>query len=259
MPLPHYSTRGRPSLSGRPPTTAKGDYRGRLYRAYVRTHTAGTDPRLARPVLLRQVCSYLPDRDARILDVGCGAGELVALLEERGFRRVRGIDVSHEQVELARARGVRNVERAELLDDLSAQVSALDAIVALDVLEHFDKPQLLDVVDAIVGALVPGGRLIARVPNAESLFGARTRYADFTHGTAFTQRSARQVLYACGFADVDIVAGEPVAHGPLSLLRLLTWKLLSSLARLYLIAETGQVRGHILTQNLVVVAATSKP
>jgi cyclopropane fatty-acyl-phospholipid synthase-like methyltransferase len=196
----------------------------------------------------------VPARGARVLDVGCGSGELVGLLRQSGDRDVAGIDLSHEQVELARSRGLSGVEQADLVEYLGRHPASFDAIVAVDVLEHFDKPQVLPVLDMICSGLRPGGRLVARVPNTEGPFGARTRYADFTHGTAFTQRSIRQVLAATGFGVVSVYPTDPVAHGLPSLFRLGLWKLLAGLGRLYLGVETGVVRGHVLTQNLVVVA-----
>jgi SAM-dependent methyltransferase len=188
------------------------------------------------------------------LDVGCGAGELVGLLRQTGDRDVVGIDVSPEQVALAQSRGLSGIEQADLVEYLERHPTSFDAIVAVDVLEHFDKAEVLPVLDAILVGLRPGGRFVARVPNAEGPFGARTRYADFTHGTAFTQRSVRQVLSASGFGAISVHPTEPVVHGLLSLGRLGLWKVLALLGRLYLAVETGVIRGHVLTQNLVVVA-----
>ena len=46
---------------------------------------------------------YLPlladlPRDAAILEIGCGGGELLAFLGRHGFDRARGVDISAEQV-----------------------------------------------------------------------------------------------------------------------------------------------------------------
>jgi len=229
------------------------DYRGRLYDSYVRTHTGGAADQ-SLPTLARDICRHAPTGGARVLDVGCGAGELVALLRETGDRDVVGIDVSPEQVALAQSRGLAGIEQADLVEYLGRHPASFDAIVAVDVLEHFDKADVLPVLDAILVGLRPGGRLVARVPNAEGPFGARTRYADFTHGTAFTQRSIRQVLAASGFDTISVHPTEPVAHGLLSLIRLGLWKVLALLGRLYLVVETGVTRGHVLTQNVVAVA-----
>jgi hypothetical protein len=54
--------------------------------------------------------SILPaDKNARILDAGCGSDSLVWWMPKRGYERSGGIDVSAEQVQIANALGVRNV------------------------------------------------------------------------------------------------------------------------------------------------------
>ncbi|MEJ7655547.1 MAG: methyltransferase domain-containing protein [Thermoleophilaceae bacterium] len=233
---------------------APADYRARLYESYVRTHTGGPSER-SLPTLEHDIVRHVPDGPGtRVLDVGCGAGELVDLLVRSGRREVKGIDVSAEQVALARSRGLSGIEQADLIDYLGRTRESFDAIVAVDVLEHFDKPEVLTVLEAIATGLRPGGRLVARVPNAEGPFGARTRYADFTHGTAFTHRSVRQVLLATGFSAVEVYPTEPVAHGLPSLGRWVLWKVIALLVRLYLLVETGVFGEHVLTQNLVAVA-----
>ena len=126
-----------------------------------------------------------------------GPGHLVALLQREGYRHVVGIDASSEQVAKAHADGLASVRRADALDFLGSG-TRFDAIIAIDVLEHFDQPGVLRLLDAIAAALQPGGRIVMRSPNAGSPFFGRYRYGDFTHGTAFTASSVDQVLSATG-------------------------------------------------------------
>lgn len=230
------------------------DGRQRLYAGYRSTHgTGGTDGGTlwARHHVLPRLPSA---RDASILDIGCGAGEVVSLVRGAGYADVRGIDVSEEQVALARDRGVESVELADLREHLASAPGAYDVIIALDVLEHFDPGELLELLDLVSSALKPGGRLLARTPNAASPFFGRYRYGDLTHGLAFTDRSLRQALATTGFGDVEFSAVGPVPHGVLSTVRFALWKLIATLFKLCLAVETGQLRGHIVTQNLVLVA-----
>ncbi len=235
------------------PEDTHDDFRARLYDSYVSGFKDAPDPSRAAADLRHHVVSRLPaDREARILDLGAGAGHFVALLHEEGYRNVVGIDASPEQVAEARANDLLAVEEADALDFL-ASGRRFDAIVAIDVLEHFDPPGVLRLLDAIAAALHPGGRFVMRSPNAGSPFFGRLRYGDFTHGTAFTSLSVRQVLSASGFTGIEVFATEPVPHGFVSGVRLLLWKLIASILRGYLAVETGEPRGHILTQNLVAV------
>jgi hypothetical protein len=122
------------------------------------------------------------------------------------------------------------------------------------VLEHLSKDEVLETFDAVAGALIPGGVFIARVPNAVSPFGGHIRYGDFTHETWYTARSVRQLATAAGFASIRIRSCPPIAHGWKSLTRAAAWKSISSLYKLTLAAETGALRGHVVTQNLTFAA-----
>ena len=113
---------------------------------------------------------------------------------------------------------------------------------------------MLATFDSAAAALRPGGVLVARVPNAVSPFGGHIRYGDFTHETWFTARSVRQLAAATGFRPVTVLSCPPVAHGLVSAARVAVWKPISGLYKLALAAETGTLRGHIVTQNLTVVA-----
>src|SRR5688500_14420278 len=102
--------------------------RDRLYDSYRSTHVEREPQGRGAPALRRNIMARLPaDPRARILDLGCGDGELLLLLRERGYRDVEGIDVSVEQVERARARGL-DVVRADALAFLASAGERYDAI-----------------------------------------------------------------------------------------------------------------------------------
>jgi cyclopropane fatty-acyl-phospholipid synthase-like methyltransferase len=166
----------------------------------------------------------------------------------------RGVDISPEQVELARAVGLGRVRHADYRDALAERPSGFAVITATDLLEHLTKEEVLDTFDRIVQALIPRGVFVARVPNAVSPLGGHIRYGDFTHESSYTERSIRQLAAAAGFRSVTVRSCPPVAHGLLSAARTVVWKPVSGLLKIALAAETGQLRGHVVTQNLTFVA-----
>ena len=155
----------------------------------------------------------------------------MAEIRQAGYQRVVGVDVSEEQVEQARQRGLGGVVQADLLEWLDNTGERFDAVVAVDLIEHFDSEDVLAILDRVWRVLTPGGRVIIRTPNAEGPFGSRYRYSDLTHGLAFTARSMQQVLRACGFVDIDIFDSAPVAHGLKSALRRATWRVIEGILR----------------------------
>ncbi len=239
-------------------TLGETDYRARLYDTYLTTHAGSEPAALAVPAIRQNIVGRLPkEKDIRILDIGCGQGELLMTLRQAGYCRAQGIDLSREQVAAARDRGLP-VTLGDLFPFLTGHAESFDVICAIDVIEHFDKPDVLALLEVIALALRPGGMLIGQVPNGESPFMGRYRYGDFTHGIAFTQRSIRQIARAVGFADVDVFPTEPVAHGLPSTVRLAGWKLVSGAMKMALFAETGVLRGHLVTQNVIFTARTAR-
>jgi len=59
-----------------------------------------------------------------------------------------------------------------------------DVICAFDLLEHFHKDELLDLLGLIHSRLTLGGIFVFRTPNGEGPFVGRYRYGDFTHEIA---------------------------------------------------------------------------
>jgi SAM-dependent methyltransferase len=228
--------------------------RDRLYATYASHHSGRANGEGAALVYRRDIRPLLPPPSVGpVLDIGCGQGELVRLMLGDGYD-AEGVDISPEQVALARAAGVNSVHAGDFRTFLKEHPGQLGAVTATDVLEHLTKNEVLAAFDQVARALVTGGVFVARVPNAVSPFGGNIRYGDFTHESSFTAASVRQLAAAVGFGAVAVQASPPVAHGPTSTVRLAVWWVVSSLCKTALAAETGVVRGHIVTQNLTFAA-----
>ncbi|MAE72256.1 MAG: hypothetical protein CME06_17535 [Gemmatimonadetes bacterium] len=110
-----------------------------------------------------QVLKFLGDcvaPEGRILEIGCGRGELAAMIREAGFRGYRGIDISASAVDVARGRmpDWRSRFSTGSAYDPADLGEEYDVAIAVEVLEHLDDLRLLR-------QLRPGSWIIASVPN----------------------------------------------------------------------------------------------
>ena len=162
-------------------------------------------------------------KDDPILDVPCGVGYLETYLLRNGFTNVRAVDLSEEQLEMARRRlRERELRTERYVEFLSADAfeflqrgMSYRAIAVLDFLEHLPKPEIITMLDLCHRALEPGGLLFLRVSNAENPLWAASFYRDFTHETPFTSASLRQCLEVTEFETLTI-AYEVVSTVPTS-------------------------------------------
>lgn len=137
-----------------------------------------------------------------ILDIGCGSGQFLYFLRDRGYQQAVGIDLDRAQVEVGRSLGL-DATCASVMDFLQEDRRTYGLIAMLDILEHFTREELYPLLEAVSARLAPGGRLIASVPNAESPQAARAIYADITHEIAFTPTSLSELLYCHGLKVLD--------------------------------------------------------
>lgn len=113
------------------------------------------------------VHQYAPS-DGRILDVGCGVGNMLELVR-RGSEAyfLVGADIDQHCLDLAtaRVRIDRTIHIGDVLDlvDPAVEAGKFDVIVMSHVLEHVFRPY--DTVKALMSLLKPGGHLILAVPN----------------------------------------------------------------------------------------------
>ena len=234
--------------------TSSESLRGRLYEAYASHHARCGNGEAAALIYRRDIRSALPPPTAGpVLDIGCGQGQLVKLMLADGYNAT-GIDVSPEQVALARAAGLDRIRQGDYRELLDVRSGELAAVTATDVLEHLTKAEVLHTFNQVARALIPGGVFVARVPNAASPFGGQIRYGDFTHESSHTARSVCQVAASAGFDAIDVRPCPPLAHGLVSAARVVVWTWVSTWYKVALAAETGLLRGHIVTQNLTFIA-----
>lgn len=108
------------------------------------------------------VAALVPNRSARILDVGCATGRLSVELRARGFCNVAGIDPSPAAVDAARrVNGV--AAEVGTLAAASASGRTAEVVILVGVLEHL--VELDATLDHLRGIVEPGGSVYVEVPD----------------------------------------------------------------------------------------------
>lgn len=158
----------------------------------------------ALPVYLRQ---ELPNnRNAAILDIGCGFGQTLKALQAEGYKDLTGVDISTEAIEFCSGQKL-NVAKIDSIINYCRNVSKkYDCIIMSHVIEHIDKDEIIETLRSVRTQLLKvGGSLIVTTPNAQSNTGCYWAYEDFTHTTIFTSGSLLFVLKCAGFEHVDFI------------------------------------------------------
>lgn len=147
---------------------------------------------------------YLPYFDGyqRVLDIGCGHGEFLQLLQAAGHEAV-GIDIDPAMVATCHAQGLTAYE-GDAIAWLQREQEPFDAIFSSNVIEHLDAPTVQTLIRSAHSALHPGGLLLMGTPNPESLI---VQFHEFWRDPTHVRLYSRQLIeffYAdAGFVNIQ--------------------------------------------------------
>ncbi len=184
------------------------NWRELLYRDYSANFGGGKSYDAARQWASYDVvyAARLPaNEQLKIADLGCGKGEWLQWMGQRGFVDRTGVDLSESDLAVARMNDatVKWVD-GNLMEFLRSRSGEFDIVHAKDVVEHFTKEEFIEFLVLCEKALRPGGQLWLLTYNAQSPLAGMTRYGDFTHEIGLTPASMAQCLRACGFSKVKV-------------------------------------------------------
>ena len=154
----------------------------------------------------RRVEEYLPlfANASDVVDVGCGRGEFLELLRDRGVR-ARGIDVNPAMVEVCRGKGL-HAEAGDALAYLGGLPDgSLGGLFAAQVVEHLEPRYLMRLLDAAFDKLRPGAPIVLETINPSCWFAFFESYIrDLTHVRPVHPDTLKYLLIATGFQRVEI-------------------------------------------------------
>lgn len=201
---------------------------------------------------------HLPaDKSARILDIGCGDGDVLLDLKRQGYANCSGVEIDKKSIDACRQKGLSNVEA---ISDLAAYLfdkrGAFDLIYMKEVIYYFPEDKLAIYLKAIKDALKDDGTLIVEVFNGAMLTGAFFKYKDYRIKYVLTEHSLRRMLEDSGFRVTKVFGAEFLS----SSVKRVIWKALRYLWTLVLRAiyaleiGIGPERPTIWSKLVVAVA-----
>jgi SAM-dependent methyltransferase len=143
--------------------------------------------------MITQIVETLPKSEHfRLLDAGCGTGQMTKLLE--GYGDAVGLEIAPEAIAFARRRGVKNIVQGSIADPPFA-AGSFDLVLSLDVIEHVDND--VHILSSLFDILKPGGHLIVTVPAFEILWSEHDEINQ--HKRRYRVPQLRQMLVDAGF------------------------------------------------------------
>jgi O-antigen chain-terminating methyltransferase len=172
-----------------------------------------------REAIKERLKVYLPTlREAGIrsgiLDIGCGRGEWLELLQEEGAK-AHGVDLNRVMLDECRQRGFEVTEADAISYLRGLPDESLQAVTSFHLIEHLPFETLVMLVDEIQRTLKPGGLVILETPNPKNLtVGACSFYSDPTHRNPVFPETIQFILSQRGFTNAHLKYLNAVEGSP---------------------------------------------
>lgn len=120
---------------------------------------------------LFHIASFIEQqKPASLLDIGCGDGRLISLLNELTGCTLTGIDTSERAVNMARA---LNPGQRFLCGDAVGLAETFSLVSCIEVLEHIADHESGPFIDGVLAKVEPGGQLLIGVPSLNKPMSAK--------------------------------------------------------------------------------------
>jgi ubiquinone/menaquinone biosynthesis C-methylase UbiE len=162
--------------------------------------------------------SYIrPAAGERLLDVGCGVGDM---LDHLGGVAYVGVDMNASYIATAKRHRSRTDARfvCSSVDDLPALgLGGFDCAIVISVLHHLTNNQVSNLVDSLQRVLKPGGRLVTVDPvwSPEQRTTSRVLIA-LDRGRYVRDIDGYGELIGKGFDDLEFAVRDDLLHVPYS-------------------------------------------
>lgn len=199
-----------------------------FYKAFEDKH------RGSRELIKSRLNSYLPFvnlikeeyEHSQAIDLGCGRGEWLELLNEQGGFEARGVDLDKGMLDVCEKHGLQYKQQDALtcLNSLADESQAL--VTGFHLAEHIPFTDLQALVKQALRVLKPAGLLILETPNPENItVGTSEFYMDPTHSNPLPPHLLKFLPDYYGFQQTKIIRLQEdktlICHSKVTLLNVL--------------------------------------
>jgi cyclopropane fatty-acyl-phospholipid synthase-like methyltransferase len=153
----------------------------------------------------------LPGRGRRLLEIGCGHGDMLVEASMRGYE-VAGVEFSAHAVEIANRRLGRSAVSAGSIGTIELPAEYFDVVAFADVIEHLRDPKAF--LQRVHAVLKPGGMAVLITPSLDSwsrrTMGTKWIEYKVEHLFYFSRRSIWELLRSCAFHEIGIQSNRKV-------------------------------------------------
>jgi SAM-dependent methyltransferase len=146
----------------------------------------------------------------RVVDLGCGRGELIEMLKAEGVSAY-GVEIDPDFIALLEQKGIEVVAKDAVAHLEEIQPGAIDGVVGSHLVEHLPATSVARLVPLAAEKLADGGTLILETPNPESVVaGSVNFHRDLTHVRPIHPDTLAFLAESAGFSKVEIRRLSPV-------------------------------------------------
>jgi ubiquinone/menaquinone biosynthesis C-methylase UbiE len=170
------------------------------------TYDEDGDGKFVAPMYDEIVSRVMNVKPKRVLDLGCGTGNVLMRLEKHEELKLHGLDLSENMIEIAK----KNLsDRVELKigdsEDIPWQDEAFDVVVCNASFHHYPNPE--KVLLEIKRVLKSGGTLIIGDPTApivyRQILNLYCRMFNTGDYRIYSRKELEEILAKCGFESFD--------------------------------------------------------
>jgi len=160
----------------------------------------------------KQQIDYLPyfKKKGKVLDLGCGRGEFLELLEKNGIKGM-GIDINDQMIDICLEKGL-GCQKGDILEKLAEhEDSSLSGIFSSQVIEHLPPSYLKRLLELAYFKLAPSSYLVLETINPVSVFSlVQIYFLDLSHQKPIHPQAIKFLMESSGFEEVEIKYSSPI-------------------------------------------------